>query len=116
MAYNKLYDGTEFNYYNGSSKGNMMSRTAFSFGFYGSKTVENKYGYGYYSNIITLWTNMTASTTRCVKDIRVDSAPSALRTGEGPLVYAPGEIGKAGSCLTAAQYCQETYLSKEHLQ
>lgn len=31
MAYNKLYDGTEFNYYNGSYQ-NMMSRTAFSFG------------------------------------------------------------------------------------
>ena len=41
MAYNKLYDGTEFN----SSKGNMMSRTAFSFGYYGSKTVKDKYGY-----------------------------------------------------------------------
>ncbi len=71
MAYNKLCDGTEFNYYNGSSKGNMMSRTAFSFGYYGSKTVPTKYGYGYYTNI-TLWNTMTASTTRCVKDIRVD--------------------------------------------
>ena len=67
MAYNKLYDGTEFN----SSKGNMMSRTAFSFGYYGSKTVDTKYGYGY-SSVITLWNTMTASTTRCVKDIRVD--------------------------------------------
>ena len=71
MAYNKLYDDTEFNYYNGSSKGNMMSRTAFSFGYYGSKTVETKYGYGY-SSVITLWNTMKASTTRCVKDIRVD--------------------------------------------
>ena len=71
MAYNKLYDGKEFNYYNGSYQ-NMMSRTAFSFGYYGSKTVANKYGYGYYSNIITLDRAMTASTTRCVKDIRVD--------------------------------------------
>ena len=68
MAYNKLYDGTEFN----SSKGNMMSRTAFSFGYYGLKTVPTKYGYGYYSNIITLYNTMKASTTRCVKDIRVD--------------------------------------------
>ena len=72
MAYNKLYDGTEFNYYKGSSKGNMMSRTAFSFGYYGSKTVKDKFGYGYYSNIITLDRTMQASTTRCVKDIRVD--------------------------------------------
>ena len=72
MAYNKLYDGTEFNYYNGSFQGNMMSRTAFSFGYYGSQTVDTKYGYGYYSNIITLDRAMTASTTRCVKDIRVD--------------------------------------------
>lgn len=74
MAYNKLYDGTEFNYYNGSSKGNMMSRTAFSFGVYGLQTVKDKYGYGYYSssNIITLYNTMKASTTRCVKDIRVD--------------------------------------------
>lgn len=71
MAYNKLYDGTEFNYYNGSSKGNMMSRTAFSFGYYGSQTVATKYGYGY-SSLITLARAMTASTTRCVKDIRVD--------------------------------------------
>lgn len=71
MAYNKLYDGTEFNYYNGSSKGNMMSRTAFSFGYYGLKTVPTKYGYGYSTNI-TLWNTMTASTTRCVKDIRVE--------------------------------------------
>ena len=71
MAYNKLYDDTEFNYYKGSSKGNMMSRTAFSFGYYGSKTVPTKYGYGY-SSLITLWNTMTASTTRCVKDIRVD--------------------------------------------
>ena len=74
MAYNKLYDGTEdgteFNYYNGAYQ-NMMSRTAFSFGYYGSKTVPTKYGYGYYTNI-TLWNNMKASTTRCVKDIRVD--------------------------------------------
>ena len=72
MAYNKLYDGTEFNYYKGSSKGNMMSRTAFSFGYYGLQTVDTKYGYGYYSNIITLYNTMKASTTRCVKDIRVD--------------------------------------------
>ena len=71
MAYNKLYDGTEFNYYNGSSKGNMMSRTAFSFGYYGSKTVKDKFGYGY-SSLITLARAMQASTTRCVKDIRVD--------------------------------------------
>ena len=71
MAYNKLYDGTEFNYYNGSSKGNMMSRTAFSFGYYGLQTVATKYGYGY-SSVITLWNTMKASTTRCVKDIRVD--------------------------------------------
>ena len=71
MAYNKLYDGTEFNYYNGSSKGNMMSRTAFSFGYYGSKTVKDKFGYGY-SSVITLYKTMQASTTRCVKDIRVD--------------------------------------------
>ena len=71
MAYNKLYDGTEFNYYNGSSKGNMMSRTAFSFGYYGSKTVDTKFGYGY-SSVITLDRAMQASTTRCVKDIRVD--------------------------------------------
>ncbi|MDD7489839.1 MAG: hypothetical protein PUK22_01570 [Bacteroides sp.] len=71
MAYNKLYDGTEFNYYNGSSKGKMMSRTAFSFGYYGSKTVPTKFGYGYSSNI-TLDKAMQASTTRCVKDIRVD--------------------------------------------
>ena len=69
MAYNKLYDGTEFNYYNGSYQ-NMISRTAFSFGNYGLKTVD-KYGYGY-SSVITLWNTMTASTTRCVKDIRVD--------------------------------------------
>ena len=71
MAYNKLYDGTEFNYYKGSSKGNMMSRTAFSFGYYGSKTVDTKFGYGY-SSVITLDRAMQASTTRCVKDIRVD--------------------------------------------
>lgn len=71
MAYNKLYDNTEFNEYNGSSKGNMMSRTAFSFGYYGSKTVEYKFGYGY-SSVITLHKEMQASTTRCVKDIRVD--------------------------------------------
>ena len=71
MAYNKLYDGTEFNYYNGSSKGKMMSRTAFSFGYYGSKTVPTKFGYGYSTNI-TLDKAMKASTTRCVKDIRVD--------------------------------------------
>lgn len=71
MAYNKLYDGTEFNYYNGSYQ-NMMSRTAFSFGHYGLQTVPTKYGYGYYSNIITLYNTMKASTTRCVKDIRVD--------------------------------------------
>lgn len=71
MAYNKLYDGTEFNYYNGSYQ-NMMSRTAFSFGHYGLQTVDTKYGYGYYSNIITLYNTMKASTTRCVKDIRVD--------------------------------------------
>ena len=71
MAYNKLYDGTEFNYYNGAYQ-NMMSRTAFSFGYYGSQTVADKYGYGYYSNIITLDRTMQASTTRCVKDIRVD--------------------------------------------
>lgn len=71
MAYNKLYDGTEFNYYKGSSQGNMMSRTAFSFGYYGSKTVPTKFGYGYSSNI-TLDKAMQASTTRCVKDIRVD--------------------------------------------
>ena len=71
MAYNKLYDGTEFNYYNGSSKGNMMSRTAFSFGYYGLQTVPTKYGYGY-SSLITLARAMQASTTRCVKDIRVD--------------------------------------------
>ena len=71
MAYNKLYDGTEFNYYNGSSKGKMMSRTAISFGYYGSKTVPTKFGYGYSSNI-TLDKAMRASTTRCVKDIRVD--------------------------------------------
>lgn len=70
MAYNKLYDGTEFNKYNGSYQ-NMMSRTAFSFGYYGLKTVPTKYGYGYSTNI-TLWNTMTASTTRCVKDIRVD--------------------------------------------
>lgn len=70
MAYNKLYDGKEFNYYNGSYQ-NMMSRTAFSFGYYGSQTVATKYGYGY-SSVITLWTDMEASTTRCVKDIRVD--------------------------------------------
>ena len=70
MAYNKLYDGTEFNYYNRSYQ-NMMSRTAFSFGYYGLKTVPTKYGYGYSTNI-TLWNTMTASTTRCVKDIRVD--------------------------------------------
>ena len=71
MAYNKLYDGTEFNDYNGSSKGNMMSRTAFSFGHYGSQTVDYKFGYGY-SSVITLDKAMQASTTRCVKDIRVD--------------------------------------------
>lgn len=72
MAYNKLYDGSEFNLYNGSS-GNMMSRTAFSFGYYGLKTVNTKYGYGYsYTNTITLWDAMTSNTTRCVKDIRVD--------------------------------------------
>ena len=71
MAYNKLYDGSEFNYYNGTSKGKMMSRTAFSFGYYGSKTVPTKFGYGYSSNI-TLDKAMQASTTRCVKDIRVD--------------------------------------------
>ena len=71
MAYNKLYDGTEFNYYNGSSKGKMMSRTAFSFGYYGSKTVPTKFGYGYSTNI-TLDKAMKASTTRCVKDVRVD--------------------------------------------
>ncbi|MGM9784542.1 MAG: hypothetical protein ACI3ZI_05675, partial [Candidatus Cryptobacteroides sp.] len=65
MAYNKLYDGSEFNYYNGTSYGNMMSRTAFSFGYYGLQTVSTKYGYGYSSNI-TLWDSMTASTTRCV--------------------------------------------------
>ena len=70
MAYNKLYDGKEFNYYNGSYQ-NMMSRTAFSFGYYGSKTVEYKFGYGY-SSVITLHKEMQASTTRCVKDIRVD--------------------------------------------
>ena len=70
MAYNKLYDGTEFNYYNGSYQ-NMMSRTAFSFGYYGSQTVATKYGYGY-SSLITLARAMQASTTRCVKDIRVD--------------------------------------------
>ena len=70
MAYNKLYDGTEFNYYDRSYQ-NMMSRTAFSFGYYGLKTVPTKYGYGYSTNI-TLWNTMTASTTRCVKDIRVD--------------------------------------------
>ena len=71
MAYNKLINDTEFNYYNGSSKGNMMSRTAFSFGYYGSKTVDTKFGYGY-SSVITLDRAMQASTTRCVKDIRVD--------------------------------------------
>lgn len=72
MAYNKLYDGSEFNLYNGSY-GNMMSRTAFSFGYYGLKTVNSKYGYGYsYTNTITLWDAMTSNTTRCVKDVRVD--------------------------------------------
>ena len=71
MAYNKLYDGTEFNYYNDSFQGNMMSRTAFSFGYYGLQTVATKYGYGY-SSVITLDRNMVANTTRCVKDIRVD--------------------------------------------
>ena len=70
MAYNKLINDTDFNYYNGSYQ-NMMSRTAFSFGYYGLKTVPTKYGYGY-SSVITLWTDMKASTTRCVKDIRVD--------------------------------------------
>ena len=70
MAYNKLYDGTEFNYYNGSYQ-NMISRTAFSFGNYGLKTVDTKFGYGY-SSVITLDRAMQASTTRCVKDIRVD--------------------------------------------
>lgn len=70
MAYNKLINDTDFNYYNGSYQ-NMMSRTAFSFGYYGLKTVPTKYGYGYSTNI-TLWNTMTASTTRCVKDIRVD--------------------------------------------
>lgn len=71
MAYNKLINDTDFNYYNGSYQ-NMMSRTAFSFGVYGLQTVKDKYGYGYYSNIITLYNTMKASTTRCVKDIRVD--------------------------------------------
>ena len=70
MAYNKLYDDTEFNYYNGSYQ-NMMSRTAFSYGYYGLKTVDTKFGYGY-SSVITLDRNMVANTTRCVKDIRVD--------------------------------------------
>ncbi len=65
MAYNKLYDGSEFN----SSYGDMMSRTAFSFGYYGLMTKDDKYGY---SNSITLWKEMTANTTRCVRDIRVD--------------------------------------------
>ena len=71
MAYNKLYDGSEFNNYKGTSYGNMMSRTAFSFGHYGLNTVDTKFGYGY-SSVITLDRNMVASTTRCVKDIRVD--------------------------------------------
>ncbi len=70
MAYNKLYKDKEFNDYNGSYQ-NMMSRTAFSFGYYGSKTEDTKFGYGY-SSVITLDRAMQASTTRCVKDIRVD--------------------------------------------
>ena len=71
MAYNKLYDGTEFNYHNGTNMGYMMCRTAFSFGVFGLKTV-TKYGYSFADGIITLNTNASASTTRCVKDIRVD--------------------------------------------
>ena len=70
MAYNKLYDGSEFNYYNGSSKGNIMSRTAFSFGYYGNKKVD-KYGF-MYTSLITLSAGESASTTRCVRDVRVD--------------------------------------------
>ncbi|MGM9787294.1 MAG: hypothetical protein ACI3ZF_00125 [Candidatus Cryptobacteroides sp.] len=72
MAYNKLYDGSEFNYYNGSSQGYMMCRTGFSFGALGLNTVDSKYGYCYANGIITLQTSATATTTRCVRDIRVD--------------------------------------------
>lgn len=71
MAYNKLYDDTEFNYHNGTNMGYMMCRTAFSFGVFGLNTV-TKYGYSFADGIITLNTNASASTTRCVKDIRVD--------------------------------------------
>ncbi|MGN0188456.1 MAG: hypothetical protein ACI395_02955 [Candidatus Cryptobacteroides sp.] len=67
MAYNKMYDGSEFN----SGQGDMMSRTAFSFGVLGSGKVADKYGFCYTSQI-TLDKSATASTTRCVRDIRVD--------------------------------------------
>ncbi|MGM9752923.1 MAG: hypothetical protein ACI3ZK_02570 [Candidatus Cryptobacteroides sp.] len=72
MAYNKLYDGTEFNYHNGNSQGYMMCRTGFSFGALGLNTVPTKFGYSFADGIITLQTTATASTTRCVRDIRVD--------------------------------------------
>ena len=75
MAYNKLWDGSEFYYHNGTSQGFMMCRTGFSFGALGLNTVPIKYGYSFANGIITLQTDATASTTRCVRDIRVDKTP-----------------------------------------
>ena len=71
MAYNKLYNDTEFNYHNGTNMGYMMCRTAFSFGVFGLNKVE-KYGYSFADGVVTLNTSASANTTRCVKDIRVD--------------------------------------------
>ena len=70
MAYNQLYDGSAF-----ISGYNAMTRTKYSFGELGGdncKTdAKDKYGFCYTSQI-TLDVNATSTTTRCVRDVRVD--------------------------------------------
>ncbi len=70
MAYNNLYDGSPFilgDY--------AMTRTKYSFGELGGDNyksdAKDKYGFCYTSQI-TLDTNATSNTTRCVRDVRVD--------------------------------------------
>ena len=81
MVYNKLYDGSEFNHdlpyvyvwQSGTNERNAMCRTKYSFGALGAKKAgaTNKYGFSYTPNVITL-AGYSASSTRCVRDVRVD--------------------------------------------
>ena len=77
MVYYKLYDESEFNhdlpYQSGTNERNAMCRTKYSFGALGANKAgaTDKYGFSYTPNVITL-AGYSASSTRCVRDIRVE--------------------------------------------